>query len=140
MGPASRKLGESDVSLAFGPTRVVLPYSLALDDFVLLTYPGSDKPSGYESHVRLIDPARGIEGRPTVIRMNSPLTHAGYKHFQSSYDSDRRGTILTVNYDPGKWPTYFGYTLITVGFLLALFKNISWRRDPERRVKGGGAA
>jgi hypothetical protein len=72
-----------------------------------------------------------------VIRMNQPLTHRGYKFFQSSYDDDDRGTILTVNRDPGKWPTYVGYTLITLGFLLALLKGfIGWR--PPRRARGRG--
>ncbi len=49
--------------------------------------------------------------------MNHPLTYKGYKFFQSSYDLDEKGTILEVNKDPGKWPTYFGYFLLCVGFV-----------------------
>jgi hypothetical protein len=136
-GSASRVLGDREISLAFGSTRVALPYSLHLDDFVLLTYPGSNKPSGFESHVRLFDPESGIDGRATVIRMNNPLTHRGFKFFQSSYDDDNRGTILTVNYDPGKWPTYVGYTLISLGFLLSLLKNLIWSPRRGQPYSGG---
>ncbi len=122
------ELGDRTIGAAFGPIRIDLPYALQLDEFVLLTYPGGDRPAGYESHLKLLDPEQGIDGRPVTIRMNSPLAHQGRKHFQNSYDTDKRGTILIVNHDPGKWPTYFGYTLITLGFLLSLLKDVIWPR------------
>ncbi len=126
-------LGGEQVELAFGPVIIPLDYSLHLDDFLLITYPGSENPASYESHVKLFDEERGIEGEPVRIYMNHPLTHRGNKHFQSSYDPDRKGTILSVNHDPGKWPTYFGYTLISLGFVLVFFKEIIWRR-PKRKA------
>jgi hypothetical protein len=121
-------LGPRTAKVELGPIRIPLPYRLHLDDFLLLTYPGSENPASYESHVRLYDSELGIEGEPVRIYMNHPLTHRGFKHFQSSYDTDRKGTILSVNYDPGKWPTYAGYTLICIGFILILAKNLIWRR------------
>jgi hypothetical protein len=121
-------------TVALGPVQIQLPYSLELEDFVLQTYPGSNNPASYESHVLLFDPAKGIDGKPVRIYMNHPLTHRGFKHFQSSYDSDRLGTILSVNYDPGKWPTYAGYVLITLGFILVLAKGLIW---PRRRIAQG---
>ncbi len=129
--PAAEEIGLGDRSAALrlGPIKIPLPYSLQLDDFLLLTYPGSENPASYESHVRLFDPEMGIEGRPVRIYMNHPLTHRGFKHFQSSYDPDRLGTVLSVNHDPGKWPTYFGYTLICLGFILILAKDLIWRRS-----------
>jgi hypothetical protein len=62
------------------------------------------------------------------------LTHRGNKHFQSSYDPDRGGTVLSVNHDPGKWPTYLGYAMISLGFILVFFKEIIWRR-PKRKAE-----
>ena len=53
------------------------------------------------------------------------------------YDDDRRGTVLTVNYDPGKIPTYVGYALITLGFVLVFAKDRLW--PPRRAAKGGPA-
>ena len=66
--------------------------------------------------------------------MNNPLTHRGSKHFQSSYDRDRRGTVLSVNHDPGKLPTYFGYGILTFGFVVIWIKDLVERRlDHMRR-------
>jgi hypothetical protein len=122
-------IGEQRLSLHFGSRRIELPYRIELDDFQLITYPGSSNPASYESHVRLYDEAAGIDGRPVRIFMNHPLTYKGHKHFQSSYDQDHLGTVLSVNRDPGKWPTYIGYILIGLGFLLILFKSALARSE-----------
>jgi cytochrome c-type biogenesis protein CcsB len=63
--------------------------------------------------------------------MNHPLTYRGFKHFQSSYDTDRLGTVLSVNNDPGKWPTYIGYFLMTLGFIITLSRGLLWNRHPH---------
>ncbi len=126
--PESVMLGGQRVKLEFGAVRIPLPYRLHLDDFVLQTYPGSDNPATYESYVSLYDPELGIEGRKVHIYMNHPLDHRGSRHFQSSYDPDRKGTVLSVNHDPGKYPTYFGYFLISLGFILILAKDLIWPR------------
>ena len=124
-------LGGRVVTLGYGSIVKKLPYRLELADFVLDTYPGSDNPASYESWVKLYDEEQGIDGEEVRIYMNHPLLHRGSKHFQSSYDQDRRGTILSVNHDPGKWPTYIGYMLITLGFLLIMTRDLFW---PRRRT------
>ncbi len=111
---------------------IPLDYRIYLDDFLLITYPGSENPASYESLVKLYDEERGIEGEPVRIYMNHPLSHRGNKHFQSSYDPDRKGTILSVNHDPGKWPTYIGYMMITLGFILVFSKKLIWRRSNRK--------
>ncbi|HPF36013.1 MAG TPA: cytochrome c biogenesis protein ResB [Candidatus Krumholzibacteria bacterium] len=125
---AKLSLGGKEAVVKLGSIKIPLPYSVHLDDFLLLTYPGSRNPASYESHVRLYDEAQGIDGRPVRIYMNHPLTHRGFKHFQSSYDPDEKGTVLSVNYDPGKWPTYIGYILISVGFVLVFARDQLWPR------------
>lgn len=132
--PASLELGGRTLSLSFGPKLIAVPYRVELDDFLLVTYPGSSNPASYESHVKLFDEAAGIDGRPVRIYMNHPLTYRGYKHFQSSYDQDQRGTVLSVNHDPGKWPTYIGYMMIGLGFLLILGKGLLARFDASRQL------
>lgn len=60
--------------------------------------------------------------------------------FQSSYDQDEKGTILSVNKDPGKLPTYLGYFLLSLGMILNLinpksrFRKLSSmiQRDMQR--------
>ncbi len=149
-GPQSVELGGETYQLSYGSTMIELPYNLFLEDFVLETYPGSDNPASYESHVLLNDPEKGIEGEPVRIWMNNPLNHRGAKHFQSSYDRDRRGTVLSVNNDPGMWPTYIGYIIISLGFLVVFGRvaadrvkarhDRSARRNAPRGVTTAAAA
>lgn len=114
------RLGDADISLEWGSKQIELPYSLKLDDFVMDKYPGSMSPSSYESHVTLLDPANG-KNEAIRIFMNNPLEYGGFKFFQSSFDRDEMGTVLSVNHDPGKIPTYLGYFLLTLGMALNFF-------------------
>ncbi len=109
------KIKDIDIALEWGSKEIYLPFSLHLKDFIMEKYPGSMSPSSYESDVILLDEKNGIN-MPYKIYMNHTLEYAGYKFFQSSYDRDERGTILSVNNDPGKWPTYIGYILLGIGF------------------------
>ncbi len=118
-------VGDVNVKLAFGSVARKVPYQVHLDKFVLKTYPGSSNPATYESYISLTDPGQGIEDRKVHIYMNHPMVHRGSKFFQSSYDKDRMGTVLSVNHDPGKLPTYFGYALISLGFFIIMFKEFS---------------
>ena len=125
------QLGDQTFGLAWSSVIRKLPYRVQLDDFILQTYPGSDNPATYESWVSLYDDEQGIDGRKVHIFMNSPMNHRNTKHFQSSYDPDRMGTVLSVNHDPGKWPTYFGYFLISLGFILIVLKDLIWPRKKK---------
>ncbi len=115
--------GGVKVTVEFGSKIVKLPFALKLRDFQLERYPGSMAPSSYASEVTVIDPQSGNFNYR--IYMNHTLDHRGYKFFQSSYDPDERGTILSVNDDPGKWPTYLGYILLALGLLWNLFDPTS---------------
>lgn len=98
---------------------VSLPFSVRLDDFVLERYPGSGSPSSYESFVTVSCEGVSIKAH---IYMNNVLDIEGYRLFQSSFDRDEHGTILTVNYDlPGRSITYAGYVILLAGLLFSLF-------------------
>ncbi len=119
--PAVVPLGDLTLHLAYGHRPIKLPFSLYLKDFQLERYPGSESPASYASEVVLIDPERNIR-MPYRIYMNHTLKYRGYKFFQSSYDRDERGTILSVNHDMlGTTVTYIGYFLMTLGMVLAIF-------------------
>jgi cytochrome c-type biogenesis protein CcsB len=109
-----------DISIRVGAKLIKLPFSIALKDFQLQRYPGSMTPASYASEVVLIDKEQNIN-EPYRIYMNHVLDHRGYRFFQSSYDPDEKGTILSVNHDPGTLPTYFGYLLLMVGMIWSLF-------------------
>jgi hypothetical protein len=53
--------------------------------------------------------------------MNNVLKHRGYRFYQSSYDQDELGTILSVKRDrAGTAITYVGYFFMILGMILAL--------------------
>ncbi len=114
------QLGNLYYELAYGSDLVELPFWIYLDDFELERYPGTDQPSSYSSRVTLVDPEANLEEKHHVY-MNNVLDYQGYRFFQSSYDKDELGTILSVNYDaPGTNITYLGYLLLTLGFIISL--------------------
>jgi len=112
------KLNGMDLYLNYGPKEIKLPFALRLDKFELQRYPGSMAPSEYSSYVTVIDKNKTF---PYHIYMNHVLDYKGYRFFQSSYDMDERGSILSVNHDPGTLITYIGYLLLTIGFIWSYF-------------------
>ena len=114
------KLDGVEIQMRVGAKQIDLPFSIKLLDFQLERYPGSMTPASYASEVVLIDKEQGIE-QPYRIYMNHILNHRNYRFFQSSYDQDEKGTVLSVNHDPGTWPTYIGYLLLGIGMLWSLF-------------------
>jgi len=123
------------IRMAYGAKKIYLPFALRLREFQLERYPGSDSPSSYASEVTLIDEEMKVN-RDLRIYMNNTLTYRGYKFFQSSYDQDEQGTILSVNHDFwGTWITYFGYLLLTVGMILSLINPNSHFQNLARRLK-----
>jgi len=108
-----------NIMIGFGPKIYSTPFSLKLDDFVMETYPGSSSPSAYESHIKIIDEGKQT---PFKIYMNHVLNHKGYRFFQSSFDPDRMGTVLSVNHDFwGTLISYIGYTFLFGGMFFMFF-------------------
>jgi cytochrome c-type biogenesis protein CcsB len=108
------------IDMRVGAKIIELPFSIKLEDFELERYPGSMTPASYSSRVVLIDKEANLT-MPYHIYMNHILDYKNYRFFQSSYDPDEKGTVLSVNHDPGTWPTYIGYILMTLGMVWSLF-------------------
>ena len=54
--------------------------------------------------------------------MNHILKHKGHRLYQSSYDADEKGTVLSMNHDLwGTLVTYLGYILLASGLISTLF-------------------
>ncbi len=112
-----------DISISYGSKIIEIPFFIHLTDFQLERYPGSNSPSSYASEVVL--KSQNIE-KPFRIYMNNILKYDGYRFFQSSYDRDEKGTILSVNHDAlGTGVTYFGYFLMALGMVLIFFNKNS---------------
>ncbi|MGJ0455290.1 cytochrome c biogenesis protein CcsA [Aliarcobacter cryaerophilus] len=110
------------VTLEYGSKFIALPFSIRLNEFQLERYPGSMAPSSYASEVTVIKDDKTYDYR---IFMNRTLNEGNFLFFQSSYFPDESGTVLSVNNDPGKWPTYLGYFLLTLGLFLNFFDKKS---------------
>ncbi|MDO9152684.1 MAG: cytochrome c biogenesis protein CcsA [Paludibacter sp.] len=125
---ASCKINDVKISINYGMLTQKLPFSITLHDFVLERYPGSHSPSSYSSEITVVDPENKTE-LPYRIYMNNILKYRGYRFFQSSYDADEQGTILSVSNDYwGTLITYIGYFLLMFGMILTLFnKNSRFR-------------
>ena len=113
------------LTIKYGAEPINLPFSIKLNKFILERYPGSNSPSGYKSDVTLIDLVAGEE-KPFMIFMNNILKYKGYRFYQSSYDHDEKGTILSVNHDlAGMVVTYIGYIVMMIFIALALLNKKS---------------
>ncbi len=112
-------IGGTPFRFEWGSKMFVLPFDVKLNAFFLERYAGSMSPMSYSSEVEVVDQEKGVH-MPYRIFMNHVLDYRGFRFFQSSYDKDEKGTILSVNNDPGKLPTYAGYTLLILGLFLNL--------------------
>lgn len=113
------------VAITYGSKISDLPFSIKLNDFIIDRYPGSNSPSGYKSDVTLIDQEANLE-KPFVIFMNNILKYKGYRFYQSSFDRDEKGTVLSVNHDlAGMLVTYTGYALLFIFIILSLLNRNS---------------
>ena len=96
-------------------TKDELPFKVSLSRFELKTYPGTDRPQDFISHIK-------ADGDEVSISMNNIYSRDGYRFYQTSYDDDQKGTFLTVKHDPwGVGVTYTGYALLFVSMILVLF-------------------
>lgn len=119
--------------LSYGKILITLPFSIRLEDFQMERYPGSNSPSSFASEVTLIDEENNVE-EPFEIYMNKILKHKGFRFYQSSYDPDEAGTILSVNHDfIGTFITYTGYFILVFGILWSIFNRQSRLRIIARK-------
>lgn len=103
---------------------MALPFSVTLRRFQIVYYPGTQAPADFVSHVT-------CDGQQAVISMNHIVNCHGYRLYQSSFDMDMQGTVLTVNHDPwGTGVTYAGYALLA----LAMALTLASRRQSFRRL------
>jgi hypothetical protein len=112
--------GETLYLITYGNKRLDLGFNLTLKDFRVGRYEGTSRAASYESEVL-------VEGgdKEVKISMNEPLVHKRYTFYQASFQEDPQGrptaSILSVNYDPGRWWKYLGAALIVLGTLIMFY-------------------
>ena len=88
-----------------------LPFSVMLDNFEVVTYPGSHSPMDFVSHITVGD-------EHADISMNNIYRRQGYRLYQADYAPDGSST-LSVSHDPiGIAVTYCGYLLLVAGLIV----------------------
>lgn len=119
--PTEVPIAGLNVYLSFGSKQIELPFSVTLNEFIADKYPGTEKAyASFKSRVTVINEDQSHFD--TEIFMNNVLDHQGYRFFQSGFDPDEGGTILSVNHDrAGTWITYIGYTFLYIGLLGIFF-------------------
>ncbi|MDC1063672.1 cytochrome c biogenesis protein CcsA [Flavobacteriales bacterium] len=115
------KVGGLYFNISYGSKNYYTPFSIKLRDFQLERYPGSMSPSSFAAEVTVKDGKLNEDHR---IFMNTVLDYRGYRFFQSSYDQDELGTILSVNHDLlGTLVSYLGYFLLALGMITVFFTS-----------------
>jgi len=114
--PISYNRGEDKVIFKIAKKTITLPYELVLDQFKMDTDPGTATPASFESFVTLF---RGNSGSSKHhIFMNNPLKYQDFTFYQASYFQTSQGpfgSVLSVNYDPGRPWKYLGSLLLVFG-------------------------
>jgi cytochrome c-type biogenesis protein CcsB len=128
------KIGKLEYTFFFGSKAYSLPFKIKLNDFKALKYPGTEKSySAFESDVTVLESKSKFDAK---IYMNHILDHQGYRFFQSSFDPDEKGTILSVNHDFwGTLITYIGYFMLFFGMMAILFTKHSRFADLKRKLE-----
>ena len=127
------KIGKIDYTFFFGSKTYILPFKIKLNDFIAQKYPGTEKSySSFESKVTVED-EKPFDAR---IFMNNVLDHKGYRFFQSGFDPDEKGTILSVNHDFwGTTLTYIGYFMLYFAMMAIMFTKHSRFADIKRKLE-----
>lgn len=118
-----------------------LPFAVALDQFQVIPYPGTQTPMDFESHlvIRETDTSNPILDK---VAMNHIFSHRGYRFYQSGYNPEDNSSTLSVSHDPwGIGCTYLGYCLLLVSIVWYLFSSRSRLRTlvgQARRASRGG--
>lgn len=111
------------VYLNYGSKEYKVPFNITLNDFIADKYPGTERGySAFKSKVTVNEENGKFFDQD--IYMNHVLDYEGYRFFQSSFDPDEKGTVLSVNHDFwGTWITYIGYFLLYFGLMAIMFNK-----------------
>jgi ResB-like family len=114
--PVAYNMGGDRITFALNKKSITLPYELVLDRFKMDTDPGTQTPASFESFVTLFKGNEGSEKHH--VYMNHPLKYQDFTFYQASYFQTQEGpfgSVLSVNFDPGRFWKYLGSLLLVLG-------------------------
>lgn len=111
-----------------------LPFSVTLNDFNIKNYEGTTTHSDYASHLTFSTDEASVN---ETVSMNNIAVVEGYRFYQTSFDRDMKGSLLTVTYDPyGTGITYIGYGLLIVSSILVLILRTPRIKQLYKQLNG----
>ena len=113
--PLGVMIDRQKYSFYLGQETLRLPFEVNLSQFKMDTDPGTQNPASYESFVNVLSP-EGVSRHH--VFMNNPLKFSGFTLYQASYfplEDGRYGSVLSVNFDPGRFLKYLGCILLVLG-------------------------
>jgi hypothetical protein len=123
--------------LSFGQKRIELNFPVQLEKFEMENYQGTRKAKAYKSVVTIPADEKNLGVTSHLISMNEPLKYRGLTFYQASFQNDPTGrpvaSILSVNYDPGRFLKYLGSLIMSLGIILLFyFKRSSLWTTPKK--------
>lgn len=131
-GSTQVNIGGKTIELELRKKTVTLPYELTLTHFKMDKDPGSNSPASYESFVNLFESEGASQHH---IYMNNPLKKGRFTFYQASYFETEQGygSVLSVNYDPGRMGKYAAALLIVLGSIWHFYLR---RKTPKTAPAG----
>ncbi len=116
-----------------------MPFSVELEGFETVNYPGTQSPMDYVSALIF---KSGADSQTANVSMNNVASFRNYRFYQSGYDPDGGGTYLSVSHDPvGIGITYTGYAMLLIAMILLLIMpNCGFRTTLKKLVSSKLAA
>lgn len=111
--------------VAYSQKRIDVGFPVKLLSFEKQNYQGISKAMAYQSLVTV----PGVDKH--LISMNEPLKYKGLTFYQASFQEDEMGrpiaSVLSVNYDPGRFLKYFGSLIMSIGIILLFYFRKKWK-------------
>lgn len=100
------------------------PFRVSMEKFEVIYYTGTRAPMDFVTNLVITAPdGKTTEGR---VSMNRIFSYQNYRFYQSGYDADGEGTVLSISHDPyGIAVTYMGYAFLLLSILLFFFDKHS---------------
>lgn len=103
-----------------------MPFSMKLNDFQIIYYIGTRAPMDFISIITVSENNHTTTGE---VAMNRVFSHNGYRFYQSGYDEDAEGVMLSVAHDP------YGITVTYIGYALLLLSAVIFFFDPKSEFR-----
>ena len=110
-----------------------LPFNIRLDGFEIKKHVGTEAPEDYISRFTIFTSDKdSITG---LVSMNNIYNHNNTRLYQTSYDDDEQGSIISINSDPyGILITYIGYALLFIALIWILIDPKGKYRQIIRQI------